>query len=393
MGKTPDLELAERVRQAVQERDAVVAVGEALGIDRSNVSRMLTGKRSIGAAELVTISDVLGVPLLDLLGKTKPRLMKLAARIASDPVDDLAGERRRAARLFEQRDVLSRFMQGPARERVLVSVPTTSYAIMRGKALARNVRQALGLGDGPIEDLAELVQQRFDIDVAFEPLRKDLAGLLIREGAATDTADREAVMILINSQEFFGRQRLTCAHELAHFLFGDGAEELIYADYISRGSGDLVEKAANSFAVNFLLPEDAARRVAATMGDNDSREALLVALVGRLAGEYGLSTSAVAYHLANLSIVTDPERDAILQVQPKRAIYEAGNTSEWFDHVEADHRGVTVPPARTSDMALGAYKAGLVGIGTIAELYAATDEEALTKDLAEAGWAPEFPEG
>lgn len=389
MGKTPDLELAERVRQAVQERDAVLSVGDALGIDRSNVSRMLTGKRSISASELVTISDVLGVPLLDLLGRTKPRLMKLAARIASDPVDGLAGERRRVARLFEQRDVLSRFMQAPVPQRVPVSVPTTSFAIERGKTLANNVRHALSLGDDPIEDLAELVQQRFDIDVAFEPLRKDLAGLLIREGAGSDPKGQEAVMILVNSQEFFGRQRLTCAHELAHYLFGDGAEEIIYADYKGKSSSRL-ETAANSFAINFLLPETAARRHAETFKSDGSRNDWCKSLVGYLAGQYGVSTEAVAYHLANLSVITEEERETIRELHPKRPIYEAGNTSEWFDHVEENHRGVTVPPTRISDMALSAYQAGLIGIGTIAELFAATDERALAQDLAEAGWAPAF---
>ena len=99
VAKTVDPELARRVKSAAEAREGSAQdIADALGIDRSNVSRMLNGQRAIGASELVTISDIVQVPLLELLGQTQPRLMKMAARLAVDPQEQLAPAQRRAAR-------------------------------------------------------------------------------------------------------------------------------------------------------------------------------------------------------------------------------------------------------------------------------------------------------
>jgi Zn-dependent peptidase ImmA (M78 family)/transcriptional regulator with XRE-family HTH domain len=380
-----DVDLASRVKAAADlVPGAASLIAEALGIDRSNVSRMLSGQRGIGAAELITVADVLQVPLLELLGRAQPPLIKLAARLAADPQDDLAVVRRRAAQLLELRAGLSRFMTEPKRERQVVEVPHGSYEKGNGIQLAENTRRALGLDDGPIDDLTALIEDQFDIDVASQPMRQGLAGILVRESADDGTA-----MMLVNSDDFFGRQRTTLAHELGHFLFGDGEDELVYADYTRPAQGDRREMRANVFAVHFLLPESAARRAAALNSQADPSKDPAVRLVGELAGTHGLSVEATANHLNNLGLLTDHDRDRVCSSPRKRDVYVAGGTVDWFDESDSKTNAI-VPPSSSAEMALSAYQHGLVGISTVGDVFATDDLEGLAQDLAAAGWAPDF---
>lgn len=381
-----DVELAERVRAAADAREgSAQAISEALGIDKSNVSRMLNGQRGIAAGELITISDIVGVPLLELLGRPRPRQMRLAARLSAAADMTAVGQgARRAARLVELSDLLGRLMPPDLRERVDVERPATSKrAIDQGEVLAETVRDVLGLGLDPISDLTAVIAAKFDIDVAFEPLDSSLQGLLIRDGAG---GDRESALILVNSTGATTRQRFTCAHELGHYLLGHGQDELIYADYPGK---DLEEMAANAFASHLLLPRSAVDAATAEHPrPSDETTPWAAGLVGALAGQYGISVESTAWHALNCGVITPDERAAVARMSA-RDVHAAGGTLAWFEEATA-RRGMTDPPARTVDWALSAYHYGIVGVGTVAEIYNRDDEDVLQSELADAGWAPDY---
>ncbi len=113
------------------------------------------------------------------------------------------------------------------------------------------MRAALALGDEPIEDLVELVESRFGVDVSLEPLPEALHGVFITDPTPTEGDGRVSVM-LVNSTDLYGRQRFTLAHELAHLLFNDA--DLYWADYRQDDGLDLTELRANRFASAFLMP-------------------------------------------------------------------------------------------------------------------------------------------
>ena len=63
-------------------------------------------------------------------------------------------------------------------------------------------------------------------------------------------------IICVNSKDSLGHQRFTIAHELAHFLFDYNIENKEY--YNTYNTNDVendVEKRANTFAANLLMPE------------------------------------------------------------------------------------------------------------------------------------------
>ncbi|WP_374469943.1 ImmA/IrrE family metallo-endopeptidase [Phenylobacterium sp.] len=89
------------------------------------------------------------------------------------------------------------------------------------------------------------------------PLANSIAGKLIRDHAA-----RAGYRIVINSHDAPRRQRFTFAHELAHFmLHRDLVDEVVdNALYRSPNLGDDMERQADRFAAQLLLPAQEVRR-------------------------------------------------------------------------------------------------------------------------------------
>lgn len=89
------------------------------------------------------------------------------------------------------------------------------------------------------------------------PLSDNIAGKLIRDESAT-----AGYRIVINSNDAPRRQRFTFAHELAHFmLHRDLVDEVVdNALYRSPNLGDDMERQADRFAAQLLLPAQEVRR-------------------------------------------------------------------------------------------------------------------------------------
>lgn len=70
--------------------------------------------------------------------------------------------------------------------------------------------------------------------------------------------------IVINADMTQGRCRFTAAHELAHALLHSGSEGIIVSD--KGRSGEQLEKFADAFAGESLMPEEGIRRALETLG-------------------------------------------------------------------------------------------------------------------------------
>ena len=145
---------------------------------------------------------------------------------------------------------------------------------------ARSVRDDWGLGNDPIPQLAELLEERgikvlsLDLD--------DVDGL----AAKVRRKDRAAARVIVVKRSTWSeRKRFNLAHELGHMIIApcEGVDE---------------EKAAHRFAGAFLIPADVlraeigARRSSISIGE-------LVALKKR----FGVSIQAIAYRCKDLGII------------------------------------------------------------------------------------------
>jgi Zn-dependent peptidase ImmA (M78 family)/transcriptional regulator with XRE-family HTH domain len=160
------------------------------------------------------------------------------------------------------------------------SAPHPVANVRDAEDAARSVRDDWGLGNDPIPQLAELLEERgvkilsIDLD--------DVDGL----AAKVRRKDRAAArVIVIKRSTWSERKRFSLAHELGH---------MVIAPY----EGVNVEKAAHRFAGAFLMPADVLR---AEVGPHRSSISIgeLVALKKR----FGASVQALAYRCKDLGII------------------------------------------------------------------------------------------
>lgn len=414
-----------RIRTTMHERALDQQdLAEAIGVSESVMSRIMNDQRKLSAAELGALADRLGVTTGYLLGRgtSSPRPFAMAARLGAMSTQLREGEQSpelepvfaRARTLLELRGVLDRIVEAPLRPEPVQVQPVKNWSFVRsGEGTAARVREALGLGGDPIEDLVGLAEDAFGVDVSVEPLPADLHGVFLTDGHDGSDRSRGVVgprlaVMLVNSNDTHGRQRYTLAHELGHLVFGDA--ELYWADYRSGDHGsDVEEKRANSFAIALLAPADAVRTAwndlgpqpAAESKDSEAaarglrrvpslgaREQWLAEAVCAVSLRFGLSVDSTINRCDNLHLLNPKDKAFLKRTSAFRLIEFAGRTAE-RERLET-HVNVVAPPPGLTGQALFAYAEGMVGIGPLAQLWRSSDPEELRASLAEQGWRPTF---
>lgn len=384
----------ERIRGLMKERKVKqTELASTLGVSETAISRLMSGARKLSAAELGAVADRLGTTTGYLLGRTSAdvRPFAVAARLGSAAHEtELDPVFARARTLLELRGVLDRLVEGPGRAAVVqVEPPRTTLYKDAGDQMAARLRAALELDDEPVVDLVELTESAFGVDVSLEPLPQALHGVFITDPDPAYRATRVAVM-LVNSDDTYGRQRFTLAHELGHLLFDDA--ELFWADY-RRDGKSLEELRANHFASAFLMPAGGVRQVAeklgAAPGDVRGRHQWLAELVVETSLRFAVSIGAATNRLDNLGLLPTARDKRYLQNQSALALIDAADrNSERSALDELQH--IVAPPPHLRDQALFAYSEGMVGIEPLAQLWRSENAEELRQELAAAGWEPAY---
>jgi IrrE N-terminal-like domain len=173
----------------------------------------------------------------------------------------------------------------------------------------KRIAKRVTIGDmpGPVTDVRAGVlraryHQRFggsEVPVPVEAIAEDLCGLVL-EAVPLDVsgmvipAERR---VCLNASEPRERQRFTLAHELGHWIcqYLEGKTAPVYcraADVHSEptAADRALEREANVFAAELLMPEDAVRR---RFGGSASQ----------CAHEFGVSEDAMAWRLFNFGLV------------------------------------------------------------------------------------------
>lgn len=163
------------------------------------------------------------------------------------------------------------------------SAPHPVADVRDAEDAARSVREDWGLGNDPIPQLAELLEER-----GIKVLSLDLDSV---DGLAAKVRRKErdaARVIVIKRSTWSERKRFNLAHELGHMV-------------IAPSGGVDEEKAAHRFAGAFLMPADVLR---AEIGAHRSSISIgeLVALKKR----FGVSIQALAYRCKDLGIISQP---------------------------------------------------------------------------------------
>ncbi|GAA0713051.1 ImmA/IrrE family metallo-endopeptidase [Dactylosporangium roseum] len=356
-------------------------LGHALGLTKSQVSKIESGVRKLDVSEIALVADALGVTLAEVLGVERRGSLALAARVmtTSPGQDETAPARRRVRQVLEVEAALGDAVGLPAVGRSAAGTAVVEQVQAEGLAkvatvgcgtrLAGIVRERLGLGRAPIGDLAALVERHFGMSAVTWPVGKVVSGLCAH---GTDTA-----MMLISSSFPVGHQRFTAAHELAHHLLADPREVIIESDVFAASTPS--ERRANSFAAGLLMPADGLRDVVNGRAIDDI-------VIAELMREFGVSYTALLHRLTDpaVKLISTAQRGAALQRTPTSVLRTAGDPSP-AELTQPDETR-RVPP-RLLSAAQHGYRSGKVGLGVLASLL---DEDAdlLYERLAAEGITP-----
>ncbi len=275
--------LGERIAAARKSLDLTQDhLANRVGIERTALGRIEKGERKVSAVELVDLAAALDTPLAWFVRDPLPSVVSRRAEAA--PTHESTARLDRALELFAG-DVAALVKTG-----VITAVterptwrPPRSHADC--EHVAGEVRERLGVGCEPLHELARLAEV-FGLFSCSLPLGgggADGALVEVEPGCAAAVIDGDAKQ---------GRRRMSLAHELGHWLFGD-AYDAAAID---------AERMINSFAAHLLAPRSGITQLWRDHRADSARDRTI-----RVAGAYKLSWSAVILHLRNLGLVSDHE--------------------------------------------------------------------------------------
>jgi Zn-dependent peptidase ImmA (M78 family)/transcriptional regulator with XRE-family HTH domain len=329
------IELGRRIRQA-RESCAMTQdeVAEKLGVSRPVVVQIEQGKRPISGLELQTLAYLFARDIREFLADefAEDDVVQALFRSQEDVGQD--GVKKALRDCIALGHELTNLEDLVGISRSTVTVATYAYvfprsrweAIQIGEHVALEERRRLGLGSAPLGDVSSLIEAQ-GIRTGTVSMPDSVSGLTISH-------PRVGPFIVINDSHSRERRRFSWSHEYAHVLLDKDAIGMV-----SRESerNDLREVRANSFAANFLLPEEGVRQFVASLGKGASSrihadifdESGVVAIDSRtdpatqeiqlydvvqLAHAYGVSVPSTLYRLRNLKLVSEPEFERLRQM-------------------------------------------------------------------------------
>lgn len=136
----------------------------------------------------------------------------------------------------------------------------------------------------------EKIAEQLDLEVVLTPLESKVGGFVLKKNG-------EAVKIYVNSNDSWERRKFTLAHEIGHYWLhrnDDGEFGYVeYRDELSTRGTDPVERWANSFAAELIMP---ARYIRMAWARGDSLDSIQKQL--------GVSDAAFGHRLVNLGLIS-----------------------------------------------------------------------------------------
>lgn len=324
--------LGNRLRQArVNAGFTQEEAADAIELQRTALLQIESGNRNVSSIELFRLAKLYNIEVSSLLAEEaeEQNLLVALCRARADFAKDtrLTREVERYLSIFskgvELDGLLGHRFQTVAPVYEMPDPQGYPEAIRQGEAMAAQERRRLNLANGPIPDVAEIISSQ-GIWACSSALPDDLSGLFMHHPTI-------GMAIIVNSTHHSrGRRRFSYAHEYAHALADRGRAPATVTS--KENSRELVEKRANAFAGEFLLPAAGVKEVLtrldkgaasremmwiwdAATGDGEAVErrnkpgsqAIGYQDVVHLAHEFAVSYETATYRLSDMGVISRAE--------------------------------------------------------------------------------------
>ncbi len=232
-------------------------VSERLGMARTTLVAIEKGQRRLKPEELTELAAIYGRKVSTLLQRGAPAegfsVQLRSALPPSTPVDaELLGCIERFQHLCEDYLRLEEVCVAPIRRRY-----PAEYEIqgtdpeMVAEDVAVGERNRLGLGEGPLLNLREILESDVGLRIFQLELPSRVAGMFA-------FTERLGGCIAVNLSHPPERRRQSTCHEYGHFLSSRFRSEITFQDRYRRMPAS--ERFAEAFARAFLMPSSGLRR-------------------------------------------------------------------------------------------------------------------------------------
>jgi Zn-dependent peptidase ImmA (M78 family)/transcriptional regulator with XRE-family HTH domain len=355
----PAEDLGERLRLAREDRKMTQATAASeAGMARTTLVAIEKGQRRVRLDELQTLTGIYRTTINELLRQEPIQINLLPQfRKVSESEDTsveqavaLLNDLVRAEVELEQLLGISRSTTYPPETPIL-----PGNVKLQAEQDALDLRQWLGLGLNPINDIVSLLELQLGARVYVRRLPPNISGLFAFDEAV-------GPCILLNANHPRDRRANTASHEAGHFMSTRKSADIL-DDATSETARE--ERYANAFGRAFLMPARAVKQKFqdVTAGASSlSRRHIIV-----LASYFGVSREALVRRLEELGLIKRDSWDWFVEnggITNEQVIQVLGELPRDDQKDDAD-RPVSL---RMSMMADEVWRRGLLSEGQLARL-------------------------
>ncbi len=327
-------------------------VAEKLSIGRPRYSDIENGKRDVPLKELYNFCEFFGRPIGYFIKErlTLDNGFKVLFRKTGGD-QEVAKVIVEFETLCEKMCTLEEMMDAKIKPPV-----SEDYAYEKdrlsfwGKHYANHERQRLSLGQVPLRNLDQILEEKCALKIFYLPILEE------RRIFGMFTYDEQmGACVLINTNASFGKQLFSLAHEYAHFVFHKGRLGIISFEK-DKDTAD--ESLADHFAGDFLMPEEAVNDIFNIRIKN--RRDLTAEDIVYFAEYFGVSFQAMIYRLNNLRLLSNDAKENFINQTLVNVVRRSMGISE-------PERGKLKFPTLYVHFCLKAYQQGKITTAKLAE--------------------------
>ncbi len=320
----PAVEIGRRIREVREEVGTTQeALADVLGTTTQTVKQIEAGTlQSLPGDYILIIAKALKTDFRYFITRehddVNEGVRKLFRALSKPKPQDLLALRRfiSFATAESELEILLDLKKPPHPPKYPTAETESKFHKIQGKLAARIERRRLGLGKAPIEDIFHLIRAQ-GIGLTRQRMKDShLSGVTILH-------PRAGIFVMVNFQEDLYRQFFSAAHEYCHVLFdreqirSNGC--VVSYDQAHRTESrpgkysdhELMEMRANSFASEFLVPEESLEQYQPPKSWSE-----IIQLAGIVGRRHRTNTETVVYALGSAGLIPPAAVDRFKRERP-----------------------------------------------------------------------------